>query len=54
MLLFECTGMSTDGIRRRWVSSGKIVVLFRINRKDSKISEVASGHTADDDSIIES
>jgi hypothetical protein len=41
--------MSTDGIRRRWPSSGSTVALFRINMKESKISEVASGHTANDD-----
>jgi hypothetical protein len=41
--------MSTDGIRRRWASSGRTVALFRINVKESKISEVANGHTASDD-----
>jgi len=47
--VLEYTSMSTDGIRRRWASSGRTVALFRINMKESKISEVASGHTANDD-----
>ena len=45
----EYTSMSTDGVRRRWPSSGRAVAPFRINTKESKISEVASRHTADDD-----
>jgi hypothetical protein len=56
--VLECTSVSTDDIRRRWACSGKIVARFRVKMKDSKIAEVASGHTADgggdDDSIIES
>jgi hypothetical protein len=48
----EYTSMSTDVIRRRWASSGRTVGLFRINMKESKISDVASGHTTDDDDSL--